>query len=85
MIFFSLFIRQFRIGLDKMLDVILRERMLIAHCLRINGRLGNTLFNEEVLDAANTAFGERLVVLRTTTWIRVTGQGQTRIRLERCR
>ena len=30
--------------------------MLIAHCLRVNGSLRNTLFNEEVLDTADAAF-----------------------------
>ena len=52
----SLLIRQFGIALDKLLDVILRERMLIAHGLRVNGALRNTLFNKEVLDTADAAF-----------------------------
>ena len=75
-----LFVAQVRIGLDQILDLVLAELMLVAHCLRINVRLGNTLFNEESLGASNTTLGEFLVEFRSTPRIRVAGQGEARIR-----
>src|SRR5450631_1917341 len=46
-----LFVGQLRIGIDEILNLVLAEHMLFAHCLRINVRLGNTLLDEESLGA----------------------------------
>src|SRR5215831_7810810 len=77
----SLFIRQLRILLDEILYLVLRERLRIAESNRVDRRLRNTLSDQEVLDASDAAFGECLVVLGPSAWIRVTGEGQARIRL----
>ena len=56
--------------------------MLRAHRLRINVRLGNTLFNEESLGASDSTFRELLVEFGGTARIGVTGQGYASIGLE---
>src|SRR5208282_3378653 len=80
--FTPLFVGQVRIGINEILDLVLAELMLFAHCLRINVRLGNTLFNEESFGASNTTLGQFLIEFRSATRIRVTGQGYTPIRLD---
>jgi len=76
----SLVISQLRILLDQILYFILREWLRIANSFCIDRRFWNSLSHQEVLNGADAAFRERLVVFVPSAWICVAGEGQACIR-----
>ena len=61
--FCPLRVAQVRILFHQLFHLVGAEFFLLAKAARFNVGFGNTLFNQELLCASNTAFGKRLVVL----------------------
>jgi hypothetical protein len=76
-----LFLSEVGIGIDLFFHLSWCQVVLIAQRLRLDVGRGNALFDQEVLRAGNTPFGERLVILRASTLVGMAFQSNLCIRL----